>query len=488
MNRRLCIIIALCALLPAKGNAQDPYEEFKKQALEEYSQFSDQVRKEYASFRDQANAEYARFMQEPWPKADLNSPEPVPDRPEPVDPPVKTDPDKKRRPEEIPYDEVIPLPDRTPAPQPVEPIVPPPAPVVSTFDFDFYHTKCTVSLSPEQKFTLSQIDEQSVSEAWTMLSQNSYNNLIIDCLRLRDELNLCDWAYVILLQRLTESYFGSAWSSEAALMQMYILTQSGYKVRIARAGTRLVLLVPSDYTIYQYRYVYLGGTKFYVLNTSVKENLYVYDQVFPKEQIFSISMKHAPQLTLEVTPDRVLTSRKYPSVTVRLRTNKNLIDFYNDYPLSSNWDAYSRSSLSDEVKDRLYPVLKSAIAGKSEEEAANILINFVQTAFEYKTDDEQFGYERPLFGDETIYYPYSDCEDRAILYSILVRELLGRSVVLLYYPGHLATAVQFSTDIQGDYLMVNGTKYVICDPTYIGAPIGEAMPSYKNTKCTVIYI
>ena len=127
-------------------------------------------------------------------------------------------------------------------------------------------------------------------------------------------------------------------------------------------------------------------------------------------------------------------------------------------------------------------MLRKAIEGKDEAAAANILINFVQTGFRYQTDNQQFGYERPLFGDETLFYPYCDCEDRSILYSILVRELLGLEVALVYYPGHLATAVCFKGGPYGDYFNVNGKKYTVCDPTYIGASIGLTMPDMNNKE------
>jgi hypothetical protein len=140
------------------------------------------------------------------------------------------------------------------------------------------------------------------------------------------------------------------------------------------------------------------------------------------------------------------------------------------------------------VKRSLYPVLRNQIVGKSEQDAANLLLNFVQFAFQYKIDEEQFGYERPLFADETFFYPFSDCEDRAILYSVLVRELLGLEVVLLHYPGHLATAVHFNEAVQGDYLMIDGRKFLVCDPTYIGAPIGITMEEYKQTQAKVVRI
>ena len=116
-------------------------------------------------------------------------------------------------------------------------------------------------------------------------------------------------------------------------------------------------------------------------------------------------------------------------------------------------------------------------------------MNFVQTAFQYQTDQEQFGYERPLFGDETFYYPYSDCEDRSILFSILVRELLGLDIVLLHYPHHLATAVNFGDEeVYGSYFSINGQKYVISDPTYINAPVGECMPQFQNSSAEIVKI
>ncbi|MBQ7735935.1 MAG: hypothetical protein IJT61_08435 [Bacteroidales bacterium] len=106
----------------------------------------------------------------------------------------------------------------------------------------------------------------------------------------------------------------------------------------------------------------------------------------------------------------------------------------------------------------------------------------MQTAFDYKTDGEQFGYERPLFGDEMFYYPYSDCEDRSILFTILVHDLLRLDIVMLEYPNHLATAVRFPKEVPGFYVMMNGEKYVVCDPTYIGASVGDCMPQFQNTS------
>ncbi|MDR1120549.1 MAG: hypothetical protein LBM08_06485 [Dysgonamonadaceae bacterium] len=162
--------------------------------------------------------------------------------------------------------------------------------------------------------------------------------------------------------------------------------------------------------------------------------------------------------------------------------------FYINNDATTKWTFYANTPLSQSVRGTLYPALRKAIQDKSEQEAANMLINFVQTAFEYDYDDKIWGGDRPFFADETVYYPFSDCEDRAILFSHLVRDLMNLKVVLLYYPGHLATAVQFKETIPGDYLPVNKKRYLVCDPTYIGANIGRTMPGMDNGKATVILL
>ena len=144
--------------------------------------------------------------------------------------------------------------------------------------------------------------------------------------------------------------------------------------------------------------------------------------------------------------------------------------------------------MSEQTKSSLYPRLRAAIAGKSQREAANVLLNFVQKAFDYGYDEKIWGQDRAFFAEETLYYPYSDCEDRSILFSRLIRDLLDLDVVLVYYPGHLATGVHFDEDGPGDYLTVGGCRYIICDPTYIGAPVGRSMPNLEDAAVQAILL
>jgi len=149
-------------------------------------------------------------------------------------------------------------------------------------------------------------------------------------------------------------------------------------------------------------------------------------------------------------------------------------------------NVYYRADVSRHLVNSVIENLRTIVKGKSEPEAVDIILRFVQVAFKYKTDQDQFGYEKYLLPDETVYYPYSDCEDRSILFSYLVRNILGLKTVMLEYPGHVAVAVKFNEDIVGDKLKIGEEIYVICDPTYINANIGMAMPQFKNVIPKVI--
>ena len=488
-------ILFVCGMVCLAGSVWgQTFEDYKKRVWQEFEKYKTEEWRKFKEYRDKVNAEFAEYMRRPWTKREAEPPIPVPDRPKPPKPVVK-DPNRQPTYEPLPFDGVTPVPRIEPVPQPKVPlpdiVIPKKRP---KFSFMFYGTPCGVSLAEEHRFTLKGTDENSVADAWAFLSSDSYFPVFVECVKLRADLQLCDWGYVRLIEQLTEAFFPAEQLNEARLLQMYILTQSGYKVRIARTGEHLTLLLPykeREYDMYNYSYLNLKGEKYYIVDPTLHQqhSFHVFEREFPGEEPFSLQILEQPLLSIDPSEPRRLASKRYPEVSVEVTVNRNLIDFYKDYPQSSAWDTYVRASLDEDVKEVLYPVLQKAIAGKSKPEAANVLINFVQTAFEYKTDQEQFGKSQwAFFADETFYYPYSDCEDRAILYSVLVRELLGLDVVLLHYPELLATAVCFGEEVPGDYFALEGRRYVVCDPTYINADIGESMPQYKTAKAEIIRV
>lgn len=493
MNRIKTLLGVLCIACCGAAMSQTDddkfraeFEAFKQQAQNEFNTFKHDAEKEYEEFRRKANEEYANFMATPWTFFESNEAVEAPKSPEPPVPEIKKPEEPKQEEVELPFEVVIPEPERCAMPEPPVPIKAPVVPAKNILKFSYYNTECSLGMDDDIKFSLDDVSEKAVSDAWKKLSNKQVDDFVANCLQLRKDMQLCDWGYITMLDTIAINIFGKK-TNEGVVLQMYVLTQSGYNVRIARTDNKLVLLLPTKEVLYNYTYLMIDNERYYVIDQTDADGFMVFNHAFPKEKMSSLQIRTIPNLVNVHTNAKNFESEAYPDVKVAVAVNKNLVDFYNSYPLG-DWNNYVSASLSKDVKDVLYPMLKKQIEGKTQEEAANILINFVQTAFEYKVDDEQFGYERPLFADEVFYYPYSDCEDRSILFAVLVNELMGLEVVLLHYPGHLATAVRFSNDIVGDYINLDGDKYIVCDPTYIGASIGEAMERYKNEQAKVVKI
>jgi hypothetical protein len=53
----------------------------------------------------------------------------------------------------------------------------------------------------------------------------------------------------------------------------------------------------------------------------------------------------------------------------------------------TRWAMYANTPLDSSIKQKLYPTLAEAMDGKSYPEAADILLDFVQSAFVYEFDD-----------------------------------------------------------------------------------------------------
>lgn len=495
MRNHICLII-LCALISCEIKAQGSFEEFKKTIENEYFTFKDTKNKEFEDFRNKINEEYAILIRKAWKELNAIKGIPVPDEDKPVPPIFYPDEDRGKPIKDNlkPFEEVIPIVEPQPQPQPVVPIEETPKPPVEVYyTFNFFNTSLKVRLEDKHRFTLPGCDEKAIAKAWNTLSGTSYNNVIKDCLQIRLQNKLCDWAYLLMLRELSTTFF-KGHTNESVLFTAFLYCQSGYKMRLGSANNRLFLLYASDHLIYDKRYWEIENEKFYPLDCNLTQ-LYICQATFPKERPLSLQIRTEQLFAIQLSTPRSLVSKRFKEVEAIVNINENLIKFFDSYPTSTinedfgtRWAIYANTPLSQQAKKSLYPALRNTLNGKSQLDAVNRLLNFVQTAFVYEYDDKVWGGDRAFFADETLYYPYCDCEDRSILFSRLVRDLLGLKVVLIYYPGHLATAVHFTEGITGDYIAMNGKRYIICDPTYIGAPVGATMPEMDNAKAKVILL
>ncbi|MBQ7490487.1 MAG: hypothetical protein IJT51_08250 [Bacteroidales bacterium] len=353
-----------------------------------------------------------------------------------------------------------------------------------TADFFGYY----LDMFYDNDFAISMRDnsEGSVSMAWQWLSGTQYMKLVNQLQQLETQLHLNDWALFQLIANTSDKIFSKNRVNEKRIFQIFIYSQLGYAAKIGRLGNEIIILIPFKTDVYKLPYYTFKNTKYYLMgcNGNKPQKFYSYSfDLGTNRAKCDLDIKNPiwlPQNNVTKTYGKNVLPKE-----ISVLCNKNALDFYSTMPMS-DLGTYTSSEIDELVSTKLMNALRPFVAGKSEKDAAALLLSFVQKSFVYATDEEQFGYEKYFFPDELLYYNNSDCEDRSILFAYLVRKLLNLNVVLLDYPDHVATAVRFNENVTGDYVKYKGKNYIICDPTYIGAPVGEAMPEYKDVAATVI--
>ena len=349
---------------------------------------------------------------------------------------------------------------------------------------NFCGQKVYVDKSLKGVCSIGNMRENAIADAYEAMCKADYKALVDDCRKVKKELNLNDWGIFLFVREASKTLCTD--ENAAVVMQQFLLNELGYKSKMARRADRnqMLLFVAADCQVYGHPYFTKDGLNYYNLTSNESCQFYMCQEDSPKAKSkLNMQVNHAPALNAGMVNS--VHKNRSGSVAVSVDVPKSLMEFYGSMP-QCDYSVYVNAEVNPSVASKVLSTLAPLVNGKGEAEAANLLINFVQTGFQYATDQEQFGYEKPFFVEELFYYPYCDCEDRSVLYSYLVRNLLKLDVVLLDYPNHIATAVCFNENVSGDFVTVGGKKYVVCDPTYIGASIGKAMPQFKNVAAKVL--
>lgn len=347
----------------------------------------------------------------------------------------------------------------------------------------FYGSKVSVRFDKKDRIYLQSKDPSGIQTLWEKLSDISYTNLLYDFNEIRTRLDLCDWATLKLAQNISEMVYGNVDSNESVVLQSYLLSQCGLLTSfLSDKNGQLHLLIAADKQLDDYPEYNIDGFGMY--------------QIDKKEIIASLiphnSFDGLVPFRMALSRPGLLTDK--PHKTDKGATvNYNDISFYSDYPVFydekdplSMYCYVASVSLSAEAQNTLYPYLKSKMTGYDEVESVQLLLIYFHQIFGYEVDEKVWGADRRFFPEETLYYEFSDCEDNAILFSRIVRDLLGLKTVLVYMPGHMCAAVKFSEDIPGDAEVVKGERYLICDPTFFDSSVGQGMQRWKESKTTVI--
>lgn len=486
MCRYISLLFFILFITSAEAQDFNSYRQQQQDALQAYKKKSQE---DWDTYRRKANEEFAKYLEKTWVRKTgqkpIEKPKDVPDVPPVVLPEIDID-----IPEDAPIDVDINLPVLEDKPIIVPPIRYTPKPAEKSIAFTFYGTSGRVRFDVNKKASLAGSDEKSVARFWEALSSKEYDNIVADCQNIHYDRDLCDWAYLKMTENVAETIYSSG--NERAVFHAWLLSQSGFRIKLGRENGNIHLLVGTPTALFEKLFWKMDDGYYSLLDDSQITSLHIMDAEFPNTSLLRMRMNVRNDFEKNGTPSRKLNSKRYAEVSADIVCDKNSLAFLADMPVPAisetnhaDYLMFAYMPLSDKASSGLYSGLLNQIMEKSELEGANILLNFVQTAFEYKTDTEAWGKERVFFPEETLYYPYCDCEDRAILFCYLVRNLMGLDVAFVSYPGHLAAAVNFNEKVSGDHFLVSGKKYVICDPTFINAPVGRTMPGMDNNTAEV---
>jgi hypothetical protein len=432
----------------------------------------------------------------------IAKPEPKPEikpvekpKPEPVKPVVKPEPVK---PEPKP-EPVITKPEPEPkAPVIQEPVAKEPVPVPSFVPsqeakgmaLSFYGHSLDIPFDQKLKtYAARPLSSQNIAMWWETVAAADVEKTSAYFRRQVEKMKIGDWGFVNLTERFAAKLLGDV--PERKMLVWFILNKSGYNAKLGytKEGTTKVLM-PADKQLYGVTYYTFSGIRYYEIDIfgakESMESLYTYNGKYPKaDKILKLSQMQYPDLGFSGFSRDLKFNADGGERVIKAVANKYNIAYLNNFP-QADIAVYTGANTPEWMDQTVLPELRKLIKGKSSREAVNILLKFVQTAFEYKTDDQQFGREKFLFAEETLYYPYSDCEDRSVLFSYLVGKLLNLDMVMLDFPGHIAAAVNLGKENTGAMVEYKGAKYTVTDPTYINATAGMIMAQYKNTSPEII--
>ncbi|RLD59197.1 MAG: hypothetical protein DRJ05_06780, partial [Bacteroidetes bacterium] len=377
-------------------------EDTKKGFQEEFNDFKKETRQEFDDFKKKNDSVFLKFLDDSWQEFELFKSEREA-RPKPLEQPqistLKIP--KKNKVEDIPeknnnHDERDNNKGKAGQISPSDKI-------------DFYGTYIYKPMDLPIGASTNIGTKEGIYNFFELVSENENINQYIGYIKDKaDKLGLNDWGFVSLLKKAAaESYKNQ---DEQKLFIWYALLINAYDVRTGFDGENIFLLVNTDYKLFNTLFFTLNNQRYYIVkfdNDPKEISMFFSHQAnyVDKPGKISLSIDNLPKFDKKTVTKYFV----FRGITFPVEINKNLIDFYNEYP-ETDLTVYFSTPVSQEASLSLTIFFSSFLKGKTERQKVDILLEYMQSSIKYETDEKQFGHERYLFADETLFYPYADCE------------------------------------------------------------------------------
>lgn len=445
----------------------------------------------FQDYMDENDKAFMGFLKQQWEKVELEQPKQLNPTPKPLDipkaKPAKDTSKPKKETSPQPIAKLKPIQKPTPKQPPIK--ARPPVKAANEMPVSFLgHTLLMPKLKPRDWAFQNRLNSKNIAKHWQKMAGQKHLHIVDALKKHSKEIKLNDWAQALLVNQYAQQA-GITDRNAQQLFTWFVLLKAGFQTHLAYNQTAFVLM-PSKQAVYGITYFTLKDTRYYALSFDGQKvntgQAYTYNGKHPDGKKI-LDFNGTSQIIMAGDTQTRQLAFKFGKDKHQIKLNYDLgrVTFSSSLP-QLNFAYYPQQGLPPETSASLLKQLQNIIKNKTEVEAVNILLRFMQTAFSYQTDGQQFNSENYLLPIETLHYPYSDCEDKAALFAWLVESLLGLDAVLLHYPGHIAAAVAFSQLPNGDSLSFKGKRYTMADPTYNYASIGMTMPQYKNKQPKVL--
>ena len=479
---------------PAADDSRKSFQEFRKGLLSDYKSFRKRLLDQYADFLNGEWHEYESL------KGEVRDNTPKPAKVPSVAPVSPSAPGVSSNKPDTPSSNQVPK----PTPETVRPQIPEPTVKDTDKDSDmgkvgdsdkeeFYFYGLPITI-PHIEYNIKQrlSSPSDYAQNWKTLSDSRVAGNVLPPLKEQiKRMNLNDY----LIFRFVESYvngkFPDTDPSARFSVIHYLLANMGYDVRIAATSTGMpLLLLPFKEKVYARTYMMLDGNRYYAFPP---DDSYL-DRI-SGERIMTCKLPSDGNLgdkfELQLSDLRIPVKPKgfkfeYGPITLEGEVNENLMPILYKYPQMPIED-YALSVISPDLRNNLANQMKSQLANLNGDEKVEALLTFMHNVFEYATDEDFHGFEKPYFLEETLFYPKNDCEDRAIFYTWFLWNALGREAQLITFPGHESATVEMENPVNGTSYTFDGKRYYVSDPTYIGSKTGMVMPNYRGVQPEVDY-
>lgn len=370
--------------------------------------------------------------------------------------------------------------------------------MANNFSFEFYSGTFNFELDPGSEIDFSDpLSATAVQSFYNKLNQSKYQSVLASLLAYKEKYQLNDWIYYQLIRKTAQQISPKADNYHRyTLYKWFLLSKSGYDARLSIGNNLIIFYVRNDENINDIPFFSIGAYKYMCLNYHdygkidfEKDKVYPVNVDIPEARnSFSYKVTRMPDFKPESYNEKEIQfSYRSKPYHFQVKLNPEVENIFKNYP-GVDFESYFNIPLSHETYHSLIPILRKNIAGMSQKKGVDYLMRFTRYAFLYQTDENNFGKEKRLSPEQTLFSKYSDCDDRAALFFYLIKEIYNLPMIALLYPTHISMAVQFDK-AQGKSIIYKGQKYSVCEPTPQNRDlrIGQIAADLEGLNYEVVY-